>query len=358
MPFLDFLQKLPLPILCVVTVVLSLLAGWIILRIVRWGLRVRGWDPAKPINIPELVTVTSVLFALMLSFSAAGVWNDWQQAQGAVRREALALENVIGLANGLPPERGQKLKERVLAYTKAAADHEWPAMARRADTDDPIFKALDGVLASLTVELSREIAQGDTSPITPMLLPQIFEARSARLARLNMAHSSISEAQWFALVALIVSVQVSVALIYNNSQRIQVLAVNLVSLAGAAAFYVLLAHDRPFIGAITVSPKPLLHCTTKHILKLKFQRPRGHRRCPARHANKRLRDDIGASRPSGARTTCGLVMVRCPSDQSMTAIALISIRQRGSVASRTTCTVVVAGLASLKYSAHTRLSAS
>jgi hypothetical protein len=148
MPFLDFLQKLPLPILCVVTVVLSLLAGWIILRIVRWGLRVRDWDPAKPINIPELVTVTSVLFALMLSFSAAGVWNDWQQAQGAVRREALALENVIGLANGLPPERGQKLKERVLAYTKAAADHEWPAMARRADTDDPIFKALDGVLAT------------------------------------------------------------------------------------------------------------------------------------------------------------------------------------------------------------------
>jgi hypothetical protein len=165
---------------------------------------------------------------------------------------------VIGLANGLPPERGQKLKERVLAYTKAAADHEWPAMARRADTDDPIFKALDGVLASLTVELSREIAQGDTSPITPMPRPQIFEARSARLARLNMAHSSISEAQWFALVALIVSVQVSVALIYNNSQRIQVLAVDLVSLAGAAAFYVLLAHDRPFIGAITVSPKPLL----------------------------------------------------------------------------------------------------
>ena len=198
MPFLDFLQKLPLPILCVVTVVLSLLAGWIILRIVRWGLRVRGWDPAKPINIPELVTVTSVLFALMLSFSAAGVWNDWQQAQGAVRREALALEVRSRCCN----------------------------------------------------------------------------------------------------------------------------------------------------------------CTTKHILKLKFQRPRGHRRCPARHANKRLRDDIGASRPSGARTTCGLVMVRCPSDQSMTAIALLSIRQRGSVASRTTCTVVVAGLASLKYSAHTRLSAS
>ena len=154
-------------------------------------------------------------------------------------------------------ERGEKLKERVVSYAKAAAKYEWPAMAHRADMDDPVFKALDAVLAGLTIELSSEIAQGDASPITPMLLPQIFEARSARLSRLNLARSSISEAQWFALVALMVSVQVSIALIYNYHPRLQFLAVNVVSLAAAAAFYVLLAHDRPFIGA-TVSPKPLL----------------------------------------------------------------------------------------------------
>jgi len=105
MPFLDFLQSLPFPILCAVTAALSLLAGWLILGGVCVTLRLRGWDPAKPINVPELATITSVLFALLLSFSAAGVWNDRQQAQNAVRREALALENVLGLANGLPAER-------------------------------------------------------------------------------------------------------------------------------------------------------------------------------------------------------------------------------------------------------------
>jgi hypothetical protein len=257
MRFLDFLQNLPLPVLCAVTVALSLLGGWLILGGVRVILRLRGWDPAKPMNTSELTTITSVLFALLMSFSAAGVWNDWQQAQSAVRREALALENVLGLANGLPAERGARLKERVVAYGKAAAKYEWPAMAHRADMDDQVFQALDGVLAGLTIELSSEIAQGDTSPITPMLLPQIFEARSARLARLTMSHSSISEAQWFALVALMISVQVSVALVYNYNPRLQFLAANVVSLAGAAAFYVLLAHDRPFIGSITVSPKPL-----------------------------------------------------------------------------------------------------
>ena len=70
------------------------------------------------------------------------------------------MENVLGLANGLPVERGAKLKERVVAYAKAAAKYEWPAMAHRADMDDPVFKALDAVLAGLTIELSSEIAQG------------------------------------------------------------------------------------------------------------------------------------------------------------------------------------------------------
>ena len=44
--------------------------------------------------------------------------------------------------------------------------------------------------------------------------------------------------------------------------------------------------------------------------------------------------------------------------QSTTATALISTMQRGSVASCTICTVVVVGLASLKYSAQTRFNAS
>ena len=44
--------------------------------------------------------------------------------------------------------------------------------------------------------------------------------------------------------------------------------------------------------------------------------------------------------------------------RSITATALISTMQRGSVASFTTCTVVVAGLASPKYSPQTRFNAS
>jgi hypothetical protein len=263
MAFLDFLQDLPIPILLIATIAIALVVGWVIAGLVRLGVRVSGRDPAKPIFIPELVTVTSILFALILSFSAAGVWNDWLRAESAVQREALALDNVLALADGLAPDRSGRIREQVVAYAKAAAKHEWPAMSRQADLEDAAFNVSDRILAKLTAEVSRDALRPDASPVSAMLMPQIFEARSARLARLTMSHSAVSGAQWFALIALIVSTLVVVALIYNYHRGTQILAISLFSVASAVAFFVILAHDRPFVGVISVSPKPLLQLATR-----------------------------------------------------------------------------------------------
>jgi uncharacterized protein DUF4239 len=263
MKFLDFLQSLPLPGLLAATVFLGLVLSWAIVGLVRFSVRLSGFDPAKPLPIHDLVPVTSILFALMVAFSASGIWNDWQQARSAVQREALALENVLALAEGLSSERTAKVKESVIAYAKAAAEHEWPAMARQADTDDPLYAVSDRILVSLIAELSREAVTTGTSPISAMLLPQIFEARGARLARLTLAHSGLSGVQWSALIALIVSALVVAALVHNNQAGIQVLAMSLYSVAAATTFFVILAHDRPFIGVISVSPRPLLQVAAK-----------------------------------------------------------------------------------------------
>jgi hypothetical protein len=96
-----------------------------------------------------------------------------------------------------------------------------------------------------------------------MLMPQIFEARSARLARLTLASSGMSSVQWFSLVSLIAITLLVVALVYNDHAGTQMLAVNLCAVAAAAAFFVLLAHDRPFTGVISVSPRPLLQLIAK-----------------------------------------------------------------------------------------------
>jgi hypothetical protein len=201
MAVLDFLQNLPLPSLLAATVFLALLLCWMILVLVRLGARMVGSESAKSLPIQDMVMVTSLMFALMLSFAAAGIWNDWVQARGAVQREALALENVLALADGLSPERAAKVRAGVIVYARGAAEHEWPAMAEQVDMDDPLYAVSDRALVGVIAELSREAATPGASAVSMMLLPQVFEARAARLARLTLASAGLSGVQWFVLVA-------------------------------------------------------------------------------------------------------------------------------------------------------------
>jgi Protein of unknown function (DUF4239) len=263
MKLLDFLQSLSPPTLLAATVGIGLVLCWAILGLVRLGVRLFGFDRAKPVPVHNLITVTSVMFALMLSFAAAGIWNDWVQARSAVQREALALENVLALADGLSPDRAAKVKASVISYAKAAAEYEWPAMARQVDMDDPLYAISDRAIVNLIAELSHEAVTPSSSLVSTILLPQIFEARSARLSRLTLASSSLSGVLWFALIALIAITMVVVALAYNDHVGVQILAVNLCALGAAAALFVILAHDRPFMGEISVSPRPLLQLVAK-----------------------------------------------------------------------------------------------
>ena len=263
MRFLDFLQSLPLPVLLGATLCLALVLSSTILAAVRFSVRLSGVDPAKPLPIDDLVPVTSIFFALMVAFSASGIWNDWLQARNAVEREALALENVMALAQGLSADQAAKVKESVVAYAKAAAEHEWPAMARQADMDDPLYAISDPILVGLIAELSSADGRRDPMAIPALLLPQIFEARGARLARLTLAHSGLSGVQWLALLILALSSLVVLALVHNNEPGHQALAMSLYAVATAATFFVILAHDRPFVGVISVSPKPLLQVAAK-----------------------------------------------------------------------------------------------
>jgi hypothetical protein len=163
----------------------------------------------------------------------------------------------------LSPERAAKVRAGVLAYARAAAEQEWPAMAEQVDMDDPLYDVSDRALVGVIAELSREAATPGASAVSMMLLPQVFDARSARLARLTLASSGLSGVQWFVLVVLMTGMLVAVALVYNDRAGSQVVAMHLCTLACAAAFFVILAHDRPFVGVISVSPRPLLQLAAK-----------------------------------------------------------------------------------------------
>jgi hypothetical protein len=91
----------------------------------------------------------SVIFALLVGFLAAQVWNDADRASGTVNREASALRAVILLATAFPGEPESRLHELVRSYIQDAVTQEWPAMSRQDATlaiaPARLAEALDGV---------------------------------------------------------------------------------------------------------------------------------------------------------------------------------------------------------------------
>jgi hypothetical protein len=93
------------------------------------GERARAFKGISPGMLPPL----AVIFALLVGFLAAQVWNDTDRANTAVNREASALRAVL-LAAGFPGEPEARLRDLIRRYIQDAVTQEWPAMARRNAT--------------------------------------------------------------------------------------------------------------------------------------------------------------------------------------------------------------------------------
>lgn len=258
MPFLNFVQQLTLPWLFVTTVAAVFAATWLMIAAVRVTVRLLRHDPDQPLAIKDaLVGVANGMFALTVAFSAAGIYNDTLQARAAVQREAQALQNVLALSDGLPQEVEDLVRNGVRDYVRLVVEMDWPAMSGTPEIDDPRFVTSDRLLVQMINEVALEQSKPGARVGMNTLFNQLFEVRSARLARITLSRSGISNAQWAALSIMAVCALFCVALVHNHTRPMQGMAMNIYAVIVSAAFFLLLAHDRPFTGDISISPTPL-----------------------------------------------------------------------------------------------------
>ena len=252
-----YLQELPLPVMFLVTLVLAFALCWAVFGIVRLLLPRLGHYPGEPVPIKDaMIGASAGMFALMLAFCAAGIWNDTTQARAAVQREINALENMLALARSLPGELQQHVTRAVHTYANGVVEIEWPTMAHQVHIDHPTYDTNDRILIELVDRLAREQARPNAPPTVASLMTQLFELRSARINRLALSNAGVTNAQWWTLVMLAAVVMTAIALVHNHHLRMQMLSMNLYAAVAATAFFVIMAHDRPFAGAIAVSPAP------------------------------------------------------------------------------------------------------
>ncbi|MGQ3031329.1 MAG: bestrophin-like domain, partial [Ferrovibrionaceae bacterium] len=73
-----------------------------------------------------------------------------------------------------------------------------------------------------------------------------------------IADQEISIVVWITLVLSATIVGTAVAMVHVENKRTEALTLTLLSILIGSAFWVLLSHDQPFVGTLSVSPKPLI----------------------------------------------------------------------------------------------------
>jgi hypothetical protein len=249
-----WLLSLPvLPMSAVILAGIYLFAAllYVLVTALALGDRVRAFKAVSPGMLPPL----AIIFALLVGFLAAQVWNESDRANVAVNREASALRGVVLLASGFPGEPESRLRDLVRRHIQDAATREWPAMGAGNITLTLIPAALAEALQySLALDpktAGQGIAQRE-------IVAALQTALDARRQRILLSRSSINGVKWTCLLVQAALTLITTALIHSDNRTANRIILAIFATAVGMAVILLATHSRPFTGAISVRPTVLL----------------------------------------------------------------------------------------------------
>ena len=215
------------------------------------GERARAFKAISPGILPPL----AIIFALLVGFLAAQVWNEAERAGGAVNREASALRTVVLLGAAFPGAPEAHVRQLVRHYVQEAVTQEWPAMARQNATltiAPPILAdALRFALSLTPQQEGQVVAQRE-------MVASLESALDARRQRIILSRSSINWVKWTVLLVQAGLTLITVAMIHSDNRTANRIILAIFATGVGVAVVLIASHSRPFSGEISISPSVLL----------------------------------------------------------------------------------------------------
>jgi len=215
------------------------------------GERARSFKAISPGLLPPL----GIIFGLFVVFTAAQVWTDNEKARAEIDREASALRSATTLATSFPKEFQVQLSELIRRYIGDVAAQEWPMMAQRTANlrgiPGVLAEALQATLALNPSSEGQKIAQRDIATALETVL-------DARRQRIITSESQVNLLKWLCLLLQAICALVVIAMVQSDNRLASIIAMGIFATGIAASMLLILAHDRPFTGQISIRPDPLL----------------------------------------------------------------------------------------------------
>ena len=222
-------------------------AIYLVVTVLSVGDRARSFKAVSPGMLPPL----GVFFALFVAFAASQVWTDNDRANASVDREASALRSVVILAAAFPGEPETRLRSLIRSYVGDAVAQEWPMMAHGTATLQMIPYPLAEALQLTPSSQGQQTAQRE-------ITAALENALDARRQRIIISQSEVNWVKWSCLCLLAVCALVAIAMVHSDDRLASAITLGLFGIGVATSFLLILAHDRPFLGELSIQPNSLL----------------------------------------------------------------------------------------------------
>ena len=194
--------------------------------------------------------VTGGLFAVMLAFIVAIVWQEFDASSQRVAVEVGAATDLWHTSRGLPAPLGPAVRRNLIAYASAMIDEEWPAMrggGRSKRAENALTRTFEDVAQFHPADAGASNAQSAS-------LQYLGALHDARHHRLDDNNSGVSAFEWTILVIGALVIVGICYLVGLSSLRAQLLMTGAVAAMIAATFVLIFELDYPFRGDLSIEP--------------------------------------------------------------------------------------------------------
>jgi hypothetical protein len=194
--------------------------------------------------------VTGGLFAVMLAFIVAIVWQEFDAATQRVAVEVGAATDLWHTSRGLAAPLGASVRRDLVGYAGLMVHDEWPAMrtgGRSKAAENVLTRTFEGVAQFRPANPGESNAQSAS-------LQYLGALHDARHHRLDDNSSGVSPFEW---TILLIGALVVVGICYLvglSSLRAQLLMTGAVAAMIAATFVLIFELDYPFRGDLSIEP--------------------------------------------------------------------------------------------------------
>lgn len=171
--------------------VIVILAVWALLVIVRRLPIGRGLHETNDV-VGFYITIIGTIYAVVLAFILSTIWQQFDNVDQTVNREANAATNIYLMADGLSEPLRTRIHDEIRIYVQAVVREEWPAL-QRGETR-PILNAHFDGLWKLLLRAEPRVPREKT--IVSMILTQFTEMAALRRSRLLEANKTLPDIVW------------------------------------------------------------------------------------------------------------------------------------------------------------------